>query len=471
MSEINKLRSILLDSSTPVEERKEAAANLAKLGGDEAIACLREGMVKETDPECLLAIFEALAALDNFEAVRAVSDALDQGKDFPPEPREKIASFLEGCLIHPHACLGRGSAIIAGGMIAKALKHLIDNDRLFSILNSCLKTEGRDIHGILSGIKDQTGVLKKLLDRLAFEPEHYRGTFVEMFTWFLDNPHPEICELLGKVWVLLPSGFKEAIRLYFAERMGRFYEYAAFRGYGIIISSLAKHPIMEWLEGFERGLITSAPSSYHALQRVSERAGLHLKDKVLQVETREPSPIRLKRHGRHRRDWEKGWEWERDRQREIELIPIDKFLGEYLPQDQQIKLYLEEIEVSARKLGVDQGVLRRVVEIHEAAHAVVHLGRDADGRCWSVSDFQMADSGRDPSPWHETLAQLLCWHCVKDDPALLECFEKLNERQPLEYRHWYRFKDIPLERIRTILVHTRQGKIKAGFEMLDELSY
>jgi len=194
---------------------------------------------------------------------------------------------------------------------------------------------------------------------------------------------------------------------------------------------------------------------------VSGKLGLLLRDFIWQIETRDPSPIR-------KRD---GWKRKRDRERAIELIPIDKFLGEYLPQDQQIKLYLEEIEVSAQKLGVKADALRRVVEIHEAAHAAVHLGRDADGRYWSASDFQMADSGRDPSPLHETLAQLLCWHCVKHDPILLDCFLKLSERQLPEYKHWDRFRDIPLERIRNILVGMRQGKIEASFGMLDMLAH
>jgi hypothetical protein len=81
----------------------------------------------------------------------------------------------------------------------------------------------------------------------------------------------------------------------------------------------------------------------------------------------------------------------------------------------------------------------------------------------------MVDGGIDPSPLHETLAQLLTYHCIKDIPELIECFEKLNKFQSNAYRNWKNFTHIPLERIRNILIGIRQGRIEASFDMFERI--
>lgn len=212
----------------------------------------------------------------------------------------------------------------------------------------------------------------------------------------MDNPHPETSEALGKLWVKLPTNYREAIRLHYHQQTEHLFDRAIREGFKepffmrdrfVLLS--VKHPIIEWLEGFERGVITSSPSSYNALQAIAEKIGFHLKDTVKEMETEKPSPIIQKRK---RQEYEEEW------------IPIDKFLGEYLPDEQVIKLYMKEIRDVAKRLVVDVQILRRVVELHEAAHAIVHLGRDADGRNFNNGSFKMVDKGADPSPLHETFA-------------------------------------------------------------------
>lgn len=81
----------------------------------------------------------------------------------------------------------------------------------------------------------------------------------------------------------------------------------------------------------------------------------------------------------------------------------------------------------------------------------------------------MVDAGSDPSPLHETLAQLLTYHCVKDKPEILKCFESLCKHQPKIYNLWKTFKGIDLERVRNILIAMREGRIEASFEVFNKL--
>ncbi|MFZ2410095.1 MAG: hypothetical protein WAW23_00850 [Candidatus Methanoperedens sp.] len=212
------------------------------------------------------------------------------------------------------------------------------------------------------------------------------------------------------------------------------------------------------VEEVERGAITFSHPSYSALQSIAEGLGLHLNDTVMQIETADPSPITLERQKQEQK--EEG----------LELLPIDKLLGQYFPEDKLIKLYKQEIIDAANRLNVNPETLKMIVVLHEAAHAIVHLGKDADKKNFNTKAYCMVDSGSDPSRLHETLAQLLCYHYVKDYPKLLECFEKLNKHQPPVYNLWERFKDISLELVRGILIDMREGKIEASFKKFEELT-
>lgn len=146
---------------------------------------------------------------------------------------------------------------------------------------------------------------------------------------------------------------------------------------------------------------------------------------------------------------------------------IDEVLGKYDPDKQEIILYTENIKSTANYLNISENILTHLVEIHEAAHAIIHLGIDADGINFNTNSYKGVDRGKFPSPLHETLAQLFCYHCcVKNDlyGAFLNAFENLNRCQPEQYRLWEQFKDVPLERIRSILIEIRQQRIGASFE-------
>lgn len=109
------------------------------------------------------------------------------------------------------------------------------------------------------------------------------------------------------------------------------------------------------------------------------------------------------------------------------------------------------------------------MELHEAAHAVIHVGRDADGLAFDTHSYKGVDRGQIPSPLHESLAQLLCWHCVKDNKDLRQCFEKLERQQPAEYTVWRALESVPLEKIRYAVVELRQQRIGASFQSFKSL--
>ena len=287
---------------------------------------------------------------------------------------------------------------------------------------------------------------------------------MEIFNWFIKHPDPNTP--IGELWQKLPHTHREAIRLYYYNKMedylehysrhmkdfGRYSERAPY------ICLLSKHPVLEWLESFDRGAVTSSISSFSALSAVAEKIGFNLKDTIRQIETLEASPITLKRRK------------EEIQREEVELIPIDKFLGVYIPEEQLIKLYIQEIKDTARRLDVTIEALKRVVELHEAVHAIIHLGRDTEGRNFNTGAFNMVDYGADPSPLHETLAQLISFHICLSDIEQLKCFDRLNEWQPKPYGPWRGFISLPLERLRNIVVGIRQGKIEASFEMFMKLA-
>ncbi|MHC5776316.1 hypothetical protein [Nostoc sp.] len=190
---------------------------------------------------------------------------------------------------------------------------------------------------------------------------------------------------------------------------------------------------------------------HYAIKSVSEKIGLHLATRI-KVNKEKSSPInevQLKRWGIL-----EGQDL------------IDEVLGKYDPDKQEIILYTENIKSTANHLNISENILTQLVEIHEAAHAIIHLGIDADGINFNTNSYKGIDRGKFPSPLHETLAQLLCYHCVKDGylRGFIHYFENLNRCQPKEYRLWEQFKDVPLERIRSILIEIRQQRIGASFE-------
>jgi hypothetical protein len=484
MNEINYLRDKLLNNPDKGERLKavEELTKMASEGNEESAKIIYEMLKKEEDPEVWIKPFEVPPESVKDERKNFVKDESNYyGLSIMPILRKKnisndqktiiikfTKSFIE--LFEAHDLL-----IVPGAITL--LSYLTDEDDLFNFVDMWLKKETTNIKHILSPLKYHPEILQRIILALRDNPDEYKLKFIEIFEWFLINPLPDTAEIIGKeLWLNLPSKYKEVVRLYYHKKIiddiyrHLFHElenYSRYvlehysREFGEILAIPlptipTKHPYLEWLEGFERGAVTSSITSYSALQMVAEKIGLYLKDEVKQIETYEPSPITRRRLER-----------ELQREEDRELIPIDKYLGEYFPDDQLIKLYMTEIRDSAKRLNVGVEALRRVVEFHESAHAIVHLGRDADGKNFNTGAFKMVDGGIDPSPLHETLAQLLTYHCIKDIPELIKCFKKLNKFQPSAYRNWKNFTQVPLEIIRNILIGIRQGRIEASFDMFE----
>jgi hypothetical protein len=450
MNEINDLRDNLLNNPDK-EKRLKAAEELTKMaseGNEEAAKILYEMLEKEEDPEVWIKPFEVPPKSKKdkrrrFVYVLSIMPILKK-RNISEYQKTTIIKFAKSFIELYNA---DDYEVVRGAMTI--LSYLTDEDDLFNFIDRWLKKDTTDIYDLLSPLKHCPGILQRIISVLRGNPDEYSLKFVEIFDWFLRNPSPETVEIIGKeLWLNLPLNYKAAVKLYYARE---FEDARKFEG-ALALPVTTKHPFLEWLEGFERGAGTSSIASYSALQMVAEKLGLHLKDAVREIETHEPSPLTRKNR-------------EPQREENRELIPIDKLLGEYFPDDQLIKLYMTEIHDCAKRLRVSVEALRRVVEFHESAHAVVHLGRDAEGRNFNTGAFKMVDGGVDPSPLHETLAQLLTYHCIKDIPELLKCFEKLNQHQPSAYRKWENFTHVPLERIRNILVGIRQGRIEASFDI------
>jgi len=469
MSKINDLRDRLLNNQNK-SERLKAAEELTKIaseGNDEATEILYEMLKKEADPHVRVKPFEFRLKSKTDRRKRFLYDEESPGELFilpilkkrniTADERSAIIEFAKSVVEVYEA---DDWTVVVGAM--EVLSYLEKDDELFKFVDIWLKRDTTNINDLLSPLEHRPSILQKIILAVRERPDEYSLHFVKIFDWLLRNPLPDTAEMIGKeLWLNLPSKYKEAVRLYYYKKIEDLYTHLLHEERilkGGYFSVPTRHPFVEWLEGFERGAVTSSITSYSALQMVAEKIGLHLKDVVRQIETLEPSPI-TRGQGRKELQEEKN----------KELIPIDKYLGQYFPDDQLIKLYMTEIHDCARRLGVSAEALRRVVEFHESGHAVVHLGRDADGKNFNTGAFEMVDGSDDPSPLHETLAQLLTYHCVKDVPELFECFEKLDQRQPSAYKKWKNFTDVPLERIRNVLVGIRQGRIEARFDMFAKI--
>lgn len=151
-----------------------------------------------------------------------------------------------------------------------------------------------------------------------------------------------------------------------------------------------------------------------------------------------------------------------------EIIPIDKFLGLYSPDRQEIIIFQKGIQEASKILHVNPKHLEIIVRLHEWAHAVFHLG---------VTDNDRLKILKDDSYWidvlesstklfkeieielHEVLAQILTLYCVqnmKRDSKTLQgnqalerieqTFYHLSSRQNPEYCI-NNLLDVPKERI------------------------
>lgn len=284
----------------------------------------------------------------------------------------------------------------------KILLFLADKDDLSSFVSEWLKKDSTKVWKLLATLKDNSQILQMIIDKMGKEPDEYRKKINDFYFWLIEK-----CQ---------------------ADALKIFYE--IFSDY-----------IFE-------------PPKLSALQMVAEKIKFSLKENVSMIKTIEPSPI-FKKSKKIRQF---------DESKKKEFIPVDELLGVYLPDEKTIKLYEKEICACAMELGVLELHLTKIVELHEAAHAIVHLGEDEKGGKFNTEAYKSVDKGQKPSPLHETLAELLTYHCIKENYDLIECFEKLDKVSPEEYQNWKIFKDVPLEQIKDVLIKIRNGEIEATFD-------
>jgi hypothetical protein len=155
-------------------------------------------------------------------------------------------------------------------------------------------------------------------------------------------------------------------------------------------------------------------------------------------------------------------------------LVIEGVLGEYDFVERKVTLYPPMIELAAQDLlptarsfrSVEElkAVLSTVVDIHETAHANLHLGKDSDGRQW-------VDPRQGSVALHEGLAQFYTLALIKQvgDKKLEEAFKALSAKQPEEYTLWSVLEPCSLESVRQFVLAQRSGqRLTTIFEVAAE---
>jgi len=150
----------------------------------------------------------------------------------------------------------------------------------------------------------------------------------------------------------------------------------------------------------------------------------------------------------------------RDRGVVFRRLVVEGVLGEYDFVEHKVTLYPPMIELAARDLQPTVSSIRSVkelvdalttvVDIHETAHANLHLGKDSDGKQWM-------DPRKGSIALHEGLAQFYTLALIKrlGDRKLEEVFKALSEKQTEEYKLWSVLEPCSLEDVRQFVLAQR----------------
>ncbi len=144
-------------------------------------------------------------------------------------------------------------------------------------------------------------------------------------------------------------------------------------------------------------------------------------------------------------------------------------LGNYEAEKGLVTLFSESIADCAMELHLQNRHVASVTLIHETIHALMHLGRDLDGRMWR--EFTLPDASSplfEPSWFHETLTQYFTYqHILRlRDPALLHAFETMSAKSMPQYRAWERIRNLPIEDARNWLMSVRRGVPPLSLQMV-----
>ena len=139
---------------------------------------------------------------------------------------------------------------------------------------------------------------------------------------------------------------------------------------------------------------------------------------------------------------------------EISIVDV---LGEYYSDTKTIVIYDKLCEIAANVLKdairVDAEMLKQVVEIHEIAHAVTHIGRDADDGIWEY--FELAGS-----EVKEFFAQAysMKYYQSKNDEIHMKILAELSKHQDDRYNLWQEWTDRPLNGLNDKLLEARRTR-------------
>lgn len=117
--------------------------------------------------------------------------------------------------------------------------------------------------------------------------------------------------------------------------------------------------------------------------------------------------------------------------------PVEDILGEYYPDKQHVIIYDAMCTLCAREIEVPEEDLVKVVMLHEAAHAVTHLGNDPNGL------MKWNNFGYIPSDDLEMFAQAYAYHSLMQERnrEALSVFETLAKHQTARYNLWRKYTD------------------------------
>lgn len=153
-------------------------------------------------------------------------------------------------------------------------------------------------------------------------------------------------------------------------------------------------------------------------------------------------------------------------------LKIQGFLGSY-ELSGRIELYPQLIVAAADVLGISPRHLKSVVFIHLSVWALARESYDLDGkRGYGFAPSSQASPFNRESPAHVTLVQAFTDRLIRSlkDPSLQAAFEELSKQQPESYRQWRAMRNLPLEKLRMLVLMARASAPALGLPVTDEPS-
>ncbi len=141
------------------------------------------------------------------------------------------------------------------------------------------------------------------------------------------------------------------------------------------------------------------------------------------------------------------------------LVAPDGVLGEYSLIDRSVTLFTPMIDLAAGDISRTHNLpvqdtsslVRTIVELHELAHAHIHLGRDVSNGIWQEPDKASA-------AFHESLAQSYTRRIISkmDVPGLNDVLNVMESWLPPEYQFADQLDGVDAEQLRAWFVFRRR---------------